>query len=93
MLKIARATALGLAFATAFGAAQAGNINDDIASCREAIEDAELMGGEDFALKLVDDFGNRNRVVTLEAVVVGGDDVLIECRMSRSKVLEVALAE
>lgn len=93
MLKFARAAALGLAFAGAFGAAQAGDINDDIASCRDAIEEADLMGGQDFALKLVDDFGNRNRVITLEAVVVGADDQLIECRMNRSKVLEVVIAE
>ncbi|MEO1657301.1 MAG: hypothetical protein AAFR65_06230 [Pseudomonadota bacterium] len=78
------------ALVTAFGIANAG-INDDINNCRAAIDEAGLIGGQSFTLRFVDDQGNRSRVLTLEAVVVGGDDKMIECRMSRSKVNEVVV--
>lgn len=78
---------------SAFGTATAFNINDDIATCQDVIEETELMGDETYVLKFVDDEGNRNRVLTLEAVIVGKDDVMIECRMSRSKVKEVVIVE
>lgn len=93
MLKTIQVSAVALAFAAAFGTAQAGDINDDINACRDAIDEAELMGDTAFTLKLLDDEGNRNRVVTLEAVVVGGEDKVIECRMNRSKVKEVVFAD
>lgn len=86
-LKIALSAA---ALTAAFGIAQAG-INDDINNCRAAIDDAGLIGNEAFTLRFVDDQGNRSRVLTLEAVVVGGADKVIECRMSRSKVNEVVV--
>lgn len=86
-------SAVSLALAAAFGTAHAFGLNDDIASCAAAIEDANLLGDANYNLDFVDDEGKRNRVLTLEANVVGGDNVIIECRMNRSKVLEVVIAE
>lgn len=91
MLKTAQASAFVLAFAGMFGTANAFGINDDIASCAAAIEEAELLGDVEYNLDFVSDLGKRNRVLTLEANIVGADDVIIECRMSRSKVNEVVI--
>ncbi|GGY44790.1 hypothetical protein [Parvularcula lutaonensis] len=92
MTKIAQATAATLALFAAAGIAHAGSLNDDINNCRAAIVEAGLLGDAEFNLDFVDDKGNRNRVLTLEANVVGGEDVIIECRMSRSKIKEVVIA-
>lgn len=93
MLKtVTSTTAAFAALALSFGTAQAGDIQDDIANCRDAIEEAELLGTEEFRLEFVDDKGNRNRVLTLNAILIGQDDVTVECRMSRSKVKEVVVA-
>ncbi|MEM6912503.1 MAG: hypothetical protein AAF511_00855 [Pseudomonadota bacterium] len=90
MLNTVKIALSAAALAATFGIAHAG-INDDINNCRAAIDDAGILGGEAFTLRFVDDQGNRSRVLTLEAVVVGGNDKMIECRMSRSKVKEVAV--
>lgn len=93
MLKtLTLSTVAALAFLAA-GSASAFNINDDIEKCAEAIADAELLGDVEYNLNFVDDQGNRNRVLTLEAKVVGGDNVTIECRMNRSKIKEVVIVE
>ena len=92
MQKTLTIAAAALSF-SAFGTAVAFNLNDDIENCAAAIEEAELMGDATYVLEFVDDQGNRNRVLTLEAVVPGADDVMIECRMSRSKIKEVAIVE
>lgn len=93
MLKTTQISAIALAFAGMFGTANAFSINDDIANCAAAIIDAELLGDAEYNLDFVSDQGRRNRVLTLEANVVGADDVIIECRMSRSKVNEVVIVE
>ncbi|MEE4213399.1 MAG: hypothetical protein V2I43_29500 [Parvularcula sp.] len=71
----------------------AASLNDDINNCRAAIVEAELFGDAEFNVNFVKDHGNRNRVLTLEAKVVGGEDAVVECRMSRSKIKEVAIVE
>ncbi|MEM0928742.1 MAG: hypothetical protein AAGI89_05565 [Pseudomonadota bacterium] len=90
MLNTVKIALSAAALAATLGIANAG-INDDINNCRAAIDDAGLIGSEAFTLRFVDDQGNRSRVLTLEAVVVGGDDKMIECRMTRSKVNEVVV--
>ena len=91
MLKTAQISAFALAFVSAFGTANAFGINDDIENCAAAINEAELLGDAEFNLDFVSDKGRRDRVLTLEANVVGADDVIIECRMSRSKVNAVVI--
>ncbi|MEM9809603.1 MAG: hypothetical protein AAF788_00085 [Pseudomonadota bacterium] len=91
VLNITQLTLSAALMTALLGTAHAG-INDDINNCRAAIDDAGLMAGQEFSLRFIDDQGNRNRVLTLEAVVVGGEDQTIECRMSRSKVNEVVAA-
>ncbi|MEM1380397.1 MAG: hypothetical protein AAGH41_07225 [Pseudomonadota bacterium] len=94
MLKTLQISAIALsASAAAFGIAQAGSLSDDINNCRAAIDEAELFGDAEFTLDFVDDYGKRNRVLTLEANVVGGADAIVECRMSRSKIKEVVIVE
>lgn len=93
MLKIAQASAATIALFAAFGTANAASISDDINNCRAAIDEAKLLGDAEYNLDFVGDKGNRNRVLTLEANVVGGDDVVIECRMSRSTIKEVVIAD
>ena len=93
MLKTVQLSALSLALVGSFGTAHAFGINDDIASCAAAISEAELLGDAEYNLDFVSDQGKRSRVLTLEANVVGADDVIIECRMSRSNVKEVVIVE
>ncbi|NRA29950.1 MAG: hypothetical protein HRU11_06770 [Parvularculaceae bacterium] len=84
----AAATATFFAMGTAFA-----SLSDDINNCRAAIDEAGLLGEAEYTLDFIDDKGNRNRVITLEANVVGADDAVIECRMSRSKIKEVVVVE
>lgn len=93
MLKTAQISAFALALAGMFGTANAFGINDDIENCAAAIEEAELLGDAEYNLDFVSDHGRRSRVLTLEARVVGADNVMIECRMSRSTVNEVVIVE
>jgi hypothetical protein len=91
---MARITAIltaSLGFAALFGTANAFGINDDINNCKAAIEEAELFGEAEYNLDFVKDFGKRNRVITLEANIVGQEDKIVECRMSRSTIKEVVI--
>ncbi|MCQ8186149.1 hypothetical protein [Parvularcula maris] len=83
------ATTLGVA--ALFGTANAFSINDDMRSCKAAIDEAGLFGDAEYNLDLVKDYGKRNRVVTLEARIVGQENQIVECRMSRSTVKEVVI--
>ncbi|MEE4207810.1 MAG: hypothetical protein V2I43_00905 [Parvularcula sp.] len=91
MARNAKLIAATLGVAALFGTANAFSINDDINNCKAAIEEAELFGGAEFNLDLVKDYGNRNRVLTLEANVVGQENQTVECRMNRSKIKEVVV--
>lgn len=93
MTNTAQLTATALVFASALGFAQAASLSDDINNCRAAMDEAELFGDAEYTLDFVDDYGNRNRVLTLEANVVGAEDVIVECRMSRSRIKDVVIVE
>lgn len=92
MLKILTVSAATSAAFFAMSTAFAG-LSDDINNCRAAIDEAELFGDVEYTLDFIDDKGNRNRVITLEANIVGADDAVVECRMSRSKIKEVVVVE
>jgi hypothetical protein len=92
MSKFAYVAAAATAFAV-ITPASAASLNDDINNCRAAMVDAELFGDAEFNINFVKDQGNRNRVLTLEAKVVGGEDHLVECRMKRSAIKEVVIVD
>jgi hypothetical protein len=86
------AAAATLAFAPV--AASAASIQDDIAACGAMAEEAGVLTAGTYSLRFVDDEGNRNRVLTLKAIMSDGSDAkVVECRMKRSKVLEVVMTE
>ena len=93
MLKNFQVSAIMLtAAAASFGFAHA-SLTEDINNCRAAIDEAGLFGDAEYTLDFVDDYGKRERVITLEANVVGADDAIVECRMNRSKIKEVVIVE
>lgn len=74
--------------------ASAGSIQDDIAACGAAAEEASLLTEGAYSLRFVDDEGNRNRVLTLKAIRTDGSrPEILDCRMKRSRVVEVVTAE
>ena len=84
-------TAAVAAFASA--AAHAGGIQDDIEACGEAAVAATLIEEEGTLLRFVSDRGNRNRTLTLKALRDDAEPLVLACKMKRSDVEEVMIAE
>ena len=75
--------------AAASGAALAGDIQDDIKACGDMAVEKGLISEDGTRLRYVSDKGNKNRTLTLEAIVVGGENVTLECQMKRRDVKDV----
>ncbi len=93
MLNTAKTLAFAGLTALSLGVAHAGSISDDINNCRAAMDEASLFGDAEYTLDFVKDYGNRNRVLTLKANIVGADEAVVECRMKRTAVVDVVIAE
>lgn len=85
--------ALAAILAGGVAVAHAGSIQDDISACGAAAVEAGLIEADGTLLRFVSDEGNRDRTLTLKAIGGDAEPVLLDCKMKRSKVLEVVRSE